>query len=156
MNVEAGGGVPYAGPPSLDELLTLRTDYEDVPVPALGGTVIRVFALSGVARVRLVAEVRRTLREAGIDPETFGDDTDVPDEVATEFAERIEQHQARVVAASMGYAEEEWDALGELLPDAAIETLYGVATRLSGLGSEAQQEERDRLPETRNAASGSD
>jgi len=154
MTVEAGGGVPYLGPPSLDELLTLRTDYEDVPVPELGGKVIRLFALSGVARVRLVSEVRRTLREAGIDPETFSKDTEVPDEVAVAFAERLQQHHGRVVAASMGYPEEEWDALASLLPDDVIEPLFEVASRLSGMGN--QEEEQERLPETRNDASGSD
>ncbi len=125
------------------ELLALRTDYEDVVVPALGDRTVRVYALSGVARARLMPTMS-SIAEAQKPGEKPG-----PETVAA-----ILVFQSKVVAASLGYGEDDWPAVGDVLPADATTALYQVAARLSGLDEAQQAEAVQRLPRTRRAASG--
>jgi hypothetical protein len=134
-----GRGAPAPRP--LADLLLLRTDYEDVPVASLGGEVLRVYALSGTARAKLIPDMGR-LAAMG-------------DEKSPETVAAVYSFQIRVAAASVGYPEPEWDAFGALGQE-AITNLYEVAARLSGLGPDSQGEAVRRLPRPRRVASGSD
>ena len=144
MNDEAGGGGVLAAPPSLSELRALRSDWEDVPVPELGGRLLRVFALSGTARARLVPDIARLAA-------TSNGEVKDPSVIADILA-----WQTRVVASSLGYPEAEWDAFGGVIGSGAIERLYEVAAKLSALDADAQAEATRRLRRRRNAASGID
>lgn len=145
MSDEVGGRgsltvVNGGQPRSLDELWALRTDYRDVPVDALGGTDLRIYALTGTARARLLGDMADLANERDVtDPATV---------------HRVFMFQVRVVAASMGYPEAQWDDLGSTLGAATIEQLYVVAAELSGLDQEQQQAATERLPRRRSAASG--
>jgi len=142
VNTKAGGrGPDYPGPRSLDELIQLRTDYEDVPVSQLGGEVLRVYALTGAERARLISQASRLEKEVGA-------------EVADSEAALL--FPVRIVGASLRYPEDQWVALGEALGAEALDDLYKVASRLSGVGDSDAKQEKDRQPEKRNAASGSD
>lgn len=141
MMDEAGGRGAYTAPRSLDELWALRTDYEDVAVASLGGTVLRLYALTGLGRGRLIPDMASLSERDATDPAT----------VAAIWA-----FQTRVVAASLGYVESMWDALGATLGVDAIDQLYAVAARLSGLDASAQAKATERLRRRRSAASGTD
>ena len=141
MNTKAGGrGPDHPELRSLDELTQLRTDYEDVPVSQLGGAVLRLYALTGAERARLISAASRLEKEVGA-------------EVAESEAALL--FPVRIVGASLGYPEDQWVALGEALGAEALDDLYKVASRLSGVG-DSDKQEKDRQPEKRNAASGSD
>ena len=131
-------------PPSIDQLIEARSDYEDVEVEGLGGMTLRVYALSGTARARLMSTMADL---AEIDPDKVKD----PDTVM-----RVFMFQIRVVGASLGYPEDQWEAIGDAVGEEAIGQLFEVATRLSGLGDSAQDEAVQRLRAVRNVASGSD
>jgi len=127
-------------PRTLADLWALRTDYRDVPVADLGGTSLRMFALTGTARAHLLSDMADLAGERdATDPATV---------------RRVFMFQVRVVAASLGYPEDAWDALGGVLGSGAIETLYTVAAELSGLEKEQQEKATERLRRRRNAASG--
>ena len=142
MTEEAGGRAEPVSVRSLDDLRALRSDWEDVPVPMLGGAVLRVYALSGTARSRLMPDMARLAAQP---------DDKAPDAVAALLA-----FQSRVVGASLGLPLDQWDGAGEVLGADAIDALYPVAARLSGLDGAAQAKASRRLPRTRNAGSGSD
>jgi hypothetical protein len=118
----------------------MRTDWEDVPVPQLGGTELRVYALTGTARAELIGDIQVLAKKGdATDPETI---------------RGILDFQGRVVAASLGYARDEWSGLAEVMGSGAIEALYDVAARLSGLEQEHQERAKARLKVRRSAASG--
>lgn len=130
-------------PPALADLWALRTDYEDVQVAELGDTTLRVYALTGAARAILVSDMAdlagRKREGAEQDPA---------------LVQRVLLFEGRAVAASLGYPREEWDRLVETLGAGAIERLYEVAARLSGLDRADQVEATERLGRRRKAASG--
>lgn len=130
-------------PPAFADLYALRTDYEDYAVPELGGTVLRVYALTGAARAILVSDMAdlagRKREGAENDPA---------------LVQRVLLFEGRVVAASLGYDREEWDRLLETLGAGAIEGLYDVASRLSGLDKPQETAATERLGRRRKAASG--
>lgn len=133
-------------PPTLADLMAARTDYEDVQVESLGGMTLRLYALTGTARARLLSTM---VELAGID---VADATNIP----PEQVQRVFMFQIRVVGASLGYAEAEWEDVGGVLGEATITQLFDVASKLSGLGATAQDEAVQRLRPVRNAASGTD
>lgn len=135
-----------ATPPKLQELMTLRTDFEDVPVPQLGGTELRLYALTGTARAVLVSEM------TGLQARHTKAGTDPDDDPAT--VQAVMEFQGRVVAASLGYPLDEWDQLGATIGAPAVELLYEKASALSGIDKKDQDKATDRLPPTRKAASG--
>ena len=141
MTKEAGGQA--GGPVSLDQLRTLRSDYQDVPVPGLGGTTIRLWALSGTERAGLIKEISALSK---LDPD--GSDPEV--------IEKVLLFQCRVVAASMQLDPGEWDGLADAIGAGIVEDLYTVAAKLSRLEREAQAEALERLPAKRSTASGTD
>ena len=141
MTEEAGGRAEHVSVRSLDDLWALRTDWEDVPVPSLGGRVLRVYALSGTARARLMPDMARLSEQDEKNAETVAD---------------LLRFQNRVVGASLGLPEPDWDGAGSALGADAVEALYAVAARLSGLEPDAQRKAARRLPATRNSDSGSD
>lgn len=128
---------------SLDELRALRTDFQDVSVPELGGTELRVYALTGTARATFVSEMADL---AGEDEEKASKDPAV--------VRRVFLFQGRVVAASLGYPSSEWDGLGDVLGARVIERLFDVSSSLSALNEEAQQKAVARLGRARKRASG--
>lgn len=137
---EGTNGGALVALPTLAELAALRSDYEDVPVPQLGGTILRVYALTGTARAQLVGPMAELAKaDNDKDPETV---------------KRVWLFQGMVVGASLGYPEDEWSGVGNALGVEAISLLYDVAARLSALGGEAKAEAVQRLPRRRNAASG--
>jgi hypothetical protein len=143
MTEEAGGrGVLIQAPRSLDELRSLRTDYEDLEVPELGGATVRVFALTGTARAMLIPDM------AGL---AQADDTKAP-----EVVRDVLLFQGRVVGASLGFPPEQWESVGDVLGTSAVDRIYSVAARLSGLDESSQKGAQDRLRRPRNAASGTD
>ncbi len=131
------------GPPPLAELTTLRTDFEDVPVPMLGDTVLRVYALTGTTRALLVSEM------AG-EAQHLDDDTDTD----PASVRKVMEFQGRVAAAGLGYPPEEWDGLNAAIGSQACALLYEVAARLSGMGEDDQAKATARLQPKRKAASG--
>jgi hypothetical protein len=142
MMDEAGGsGGTIVSPLSLEELHALRSDFEDVEVAELGGRKVRVYALTGTARAKLVPDM------AAVAASKSGRDD--PEMIRSVFV-----FQSRVVAASLGYPEAAWDDVGSALGAGAVETLYDVAARLSGLDEQSQAKATERLPRRRNAASG--
>jgi hypothetical protein len=143
VNDEAGGRGASA-PRSLDELWALRTDYRDIPVEDLGGQMLRLYALTGTARARLMGDM------AGL--ADMADDPDAAKDPAT--VRRVFEFQGHAVAASLGYPPSEWDGLGSVLGARTIEGLYEVVAELSGLEKEQQQKAARRLRPVRSAASG--
>ena len=140
MKDEAGG---QAQPVSLDQLKASRTDYEDVPVPQLGGQKIRIWALSGRVRAGLIGEITALSK---LDPD--GNDPEV--------VEKVLLFQCRVVAASMQLPEDDWDGLADAVGSGTVEDLYEVAKKLSRLDASDKQQAVERLPAKRRAASGTD
>lgn len=140
MTSEAGGrGVPGTLR-SLGELAALRTDYEDVEVPELGGASLRVYALTGTARAMLIPDMAALAGK---------EDSEAPQVVRD-----VLLFQGRVCGAALGYPVEEWDGVGAVLGTAALDRVYEVAARLSGLDAAAQKGAQERLRPTRKAASG--
>ena len=140
MDETGGRGAPV--PRSLDELWALRSDFEDVAVPELSGVTLRVYALSGSARALLVPDMAAVAASR--------------DDSSPETVRAVFDFQTRVVASSLGYSPEDWEAVGRVLGSAAIERLYEVASRLSGLDHAEQAKASRRLRPVRSAASGSD
>lgn len=142
MTDEAGGRAEHVSVRSLDDLRALRSDWEDVTVESLGGAVLRVYALSGTARARLMPEMADLIRrEDQKDPETVA---------------ALLEFQCRAVGASLGLPEEAWAGTGAAIGADAVEQLYAVVGRLSGLSAEEQAKASRRLRPTRSAGSGSD
>lgn len=134
-------------PPALADLAAARTDYEDVVVESLGGMTLRLYALTGTARAHLLSTM---VELATIDV------TDEKVSLPPEQVQRVFMFQIRVVGASLGYPEDQWDAIGGVLGEATIDQLFAVASKLSGLGATAQDEAVQRLRPVRSAASGTD
>ena len=126
-------------PLELADLRALRTDYEDVVCPDLGGTTLRLYALSGTARALLVPAMA----------DLVAGDQQSPDAVR-----RVFQFEVRVVASSLGYHEDEWDAAGDALGAPTVELLYPVAARLSKLNREDVDEVATELGEATSDGSG--
>jgi hypothetical protein len=145
-----GAAHVLTSPLPLDQLWAMRTDYEDVPVPSLGGVKLRVYALSGTARAHLVPAMA-ALADGKEPGERIGGAGDSPENI-----ERVLLFQGHVVGASLGYPESQWDALPSTLGAQAIEDLYAVASRLSALDASAQAKATARLPRKRSAEAGSD
>lgn len=122
------------------EIWALRTDWEDVPVEQLGGTVLRLYALTGTARAELLEGMISLSRET--------------DEKDPATIRAILDFQGKVVAASLGYPREEWSGLGAVMGSGTIEALYEIAARLSGLDEGQQTQATERLRRRRSAASG--
>lgn len=140
MNGEEGGSGSSPEPLRLADIWAIRTDFEDVPVEQLGGRVVRVYALTGTARAKLVPSMA-DLANSG-------------DSSSPENVERIMLFQSRVVAASLGFKEAEWGTFGETMGSEAIEALYEHAAKLSGLDGAAQTGAQDRLKGRRKVGSG--
>ena len=138
---KAGGNQP----PAISDLLASRTDYEDVPVPALGGKELRVWGLSGTARAHLLSQYNEWLPD--------GED-EKPQ--SSEQLRHVLMFQVDVVAASLGYPPEEWEAVGMALGATAVEQLFDTAAALSGIGPAAQAEAVQRLRPTAKEGSGTD
>lgn len=131
-------------PPALDDLIESRSDFEDVDVESLGGRTLRLYALSGTDRAKLMSTM---VDLADIDPENARD---------PETVMRVFHFQIRVVAASLGYPEDQWEAFGQAVGEGVIGQLFDVASRLSGMGADAQDEAVQRLRTVRSVASGTD
>lgn len=145
------GAAPIlTSPLPLEQLWALRTDYQDVPVESLGGQRVRLYALSGTARARLVPEMA-ALAEGRTPGERIGGQGDSPESV-----QRVLVFQGHVVAASLGYPEDQWDEVPGILGATAVEDLYAVAAKLSALEGDATAKATERLPRKRSAGSGSD
>jgi hypothetical protein len=141
MSDEAGGrGAASTAPLSLDELWALRSDFEDVTVPELGGTVLRLYALTGTARAVLLRDM--------------ADLADTKDEKDPNVVQRVLLFEGRVVAASLGHPEADWDRFGSVVGSGAIERLYEVAARLSGLDKDQQDKAKAALKARRSGGSG--
>jgi len=130
VNKQNGGqrGLPTHLRPSIDDLVAARTDYEDVEVESLGGMTLRVFGLTGVARASLMSEYAAYMPADG--------DDKLPDDSDT--LRMLLLFQVKVVGAALGYPEDEWEAAGTALGTDAVEQLFDVASRLSGIGPEAE------------------
>ena len=135
-----------AAPVTLEELRAARTDYRDVPCEGLGGKEVRIYALSGTARAKLMTS---TLGLAQL-----ATDDDALAKLPPEQAEQVFMFQARVVAASMGFPEDQWDSVSDVLGGPTISQLFDVASDLSGLNEASQDEAVQRLRPVRNVASG--
>ena len=111
---------------------------------SLGGNAVRLYALSGAQRSILLPQMAElSKREGDIDNDP-------------EVVRRVFTFQSDVVAASMGYPPDQWAGLADALGAPAIEELYDVAKRLSGLGKDAVDEAVADLGETTSAGSGTD
>jgi len=128
-------------PLSLDDLRALRTDYEDVACPDLGGATLRLYALSGTARAVLIPAMA----------DLVAGDPSNPDSVR-----RVFQFEVRVVSASLGYPEAEWDAAGDALGSPTVEMLYPIAARLSRLNNDEVEKVAAELGEATSDGSGTD
>lgn len=131
-------------PPALAEIIAARTDYEDVQVASLGGKTLRVHAVSGTARAKLMSGMVGLL------------DDEAAAKKDPAKVERVLMFQVHVVAASLGYPEEQWAAVGDALGEGAIEQLFDVATRLSRLDKDSADEVAHSLKQTKSTASGTD
>ena len=82
--------------------------------------------------------------------------SEIADEQARDpvTVKRVFEFQIRVVAASMGYPQELWDQVGEVMGAGTIEELFRHASSLSGLDAEAQDKAVQRLRRARRTASG--
>jgi hypothetical protein len=139
-----GNGASAPLPPllSFDEIRSSRIDYRDVVVPELGGRELRIYALSGSARAALMSEM---VSLAGIDLENAKN---------PEVIGKVMLYSGRVVAASLGYPQDQWDVAADALGSGAVETLYEVAAELSKLTDDATEKDVARLQRRRKAASG--
>jgi hypothetical protein len=134
-----------AGPPPIASLAEARTDYEDVPVPQLGGMVIRLYALSGQDRGAIFSEMAALVRDRS--------ESDIR-EADPDTIRKVLDFQTHVVAASMGYPQSAWPALGGAISADTIEdVLFPVCERLSKLG--ATEKVKADLKATPSVVSGS-
>lgn len=143
MTTKNGG---RQAPPTIEELWNLRNDYQDVELPELGGTTLRLYALTGNARAELMSEMVDLSHLEGADQ---------PD-LDTATVRRVFDFQTRVVGASLGYPSGQWGTVGDVLGNSVIDNLFAVASKLSGLDTSSQDEAVQRLRPVRNAASGTD
>jgi hypothetical protein len=67
---------------------------------------------------------------------------------------RVFDFRTMVVAASLGYPQELWPRVGDVLGAPVIERLYEEVFALSAIGAEAKRESRARLRPVRSVASG--
>lgn len=142
MSLTLAGGA--SAPPSLDELWALRSDYRDVAVEELGGTTLRVYALTGTARAELLSEMA----------DLAGSQLTAEQSTDPAIVRRVLVFQGNVVAAALGYPRDQWQGVGSTLGTSAIERLYEVAAELSGLDKDEQDKATARLGKVRKNGSG--
>lgn len=148
---KANGSASPLALPTLADLAASRTDYEDVPVPQLGGRLLRLWGISGETRVTLMLEARKLLAETGVESEA---DVSKLGEDAKTIADVL-RFQSHVVAASLGYPEEMWEDVAKTLPSDAIDdVLYPVAERLSALNPTRRAKAVEEMGTTASAGSG--
>lgn len=143
---DTSGGQPLL--PTIAELQEARTDCEDVAVEALGGKVLRLYGLGGTNRAVLMSKYAAFIPD---DENATPQQPNDPEQV-----KQLLLFQVMLVSASLGYREDQWAAVGDALGSAAVEQLFDVASRLSGLGPDATKQAVQRLRPVGSGGSGTD